>query len=418
MKKRQDALKGMMRVLVGDPTFQVTDAAIRKHLFGQFEAPVLKPTPTGLPSTASLTLEVYKGNGTKAGILSGQVLNWRAVRKSRTTYIDAEPVVPQMTALGWRTQVPWKVYGTPTGRWSSRLQSIPRPEFVTRCRKCNSWAVTAQVCDKCLNNQAERKGETRRPTWDSRIREIYVPRSGCVFVYFDISQAEARIAANISGDPNFLKTCEGDVHTGNAAAIFPEYAEEILKDPKGVGKPFRDIAKNFMFGIVYGSAADTIHRLLLSKGFKNTTLRGVQKLLDLLHARYRVYFRYSERNVEFCAKHGYLVTPYLFRRRFFGFHAKPEEIKNHPMQSGVADEMNMRMLEMYPQMHPANRIVGQFHDAAAFECPLGEPADHMDALVARTWARPSVLPKSIICQNGATFQLPIDQKRATRLSDL
>ena len=335
------------------------------------------------------TLEVFRGNGTNAGKLCDLVLNWRAVRKSRTTYIDAEPLQPQLGPLGYRVQCSWKVYGTPTGRWSSRLQSIPRPE----------------------------KNLKGKLLLESRVREIYVPRAGCVFVYFDISQAEARIAANISGDPNFMETCRGDVHTGNALAIFPEHAEVIRNDIKGRGKPFRDVAKNFMFGIVYGAAADTIHKFLLGKGFK-VTLREVTKLLDLLRAKYRVYFRYADRNVEFCQKHGYLVSPYLHRRRHMGFFPKAEEVYNFPAQSGVADEMNLRLLEIIPQLPPDVRIVGQFHDAAAFECPEGAPADYTEALIKRVWDRPSTIPKSVVCAQEVTFPLPIDLKRATRLSDL
>jgi uracil-DNA glycosylase family 4 len=391
MKKRQDALKGLARRLVKRPTFNPSlDVHIRKALFRRFRAPVLFTTPTGLPSTASGTLEVYRGNGTKAGRFADIILNWRAVRKSRTTYIDAPMLDVQHTSIGPRIMVPWKVYGTPTGRWSSRLQSIPRPE----------------------------KDLSGKLLLESRVREMYVPRRGCVFVYFDISQAEARIAANISGDPNFIETCRGDVHTGNACAIFPDHADIIRNETKGRGKPFRDVAKNFMFGIVYGAAADTIYKFLLGKGFK-ITLREVQKLLELLHKKYRVYFRYCERNVAFCSKYGYQISPFLFRRRFMGFHPKPEEVKNFPAQSGVADVMNIRLIDIMRRLPSTDvRLVGQFHDAAAFECPIGKDADDMEALIRRTWADPVTIPKSIMCDEPRTFMLPIDLKRGDRLSAL
>jgi uracil-DNA glycosylase family 4 len=389
MKKRQDALKGMMRKLVKNPAFQVTDADIRVALFKRFKAPILSPTPTGLPSTASGTLEVFRGNGTKAGTLCDLVLNWRAVRKSRTTYIDAEPLQPQPSRRGLRINCAWKVYGTPTGRWSSRLQSIPRPE--------------KNLAGKLLI--------------ESRVREIYVPRPGCTFVYFDISQAEARIAATLSGDPNFLETCKGDVHTGNALAIFPEHADVIRNDIKGRGKPFRDVAKNFMFGIVYGAAADTIYKFLLGKGFK-VTLREVQRLLDSLRSKYRVYFRYAERNVEFCKKHGYLVSPFTGRRRHFGFAPKPEEVFNGPIQAGVADIMNLRLLELVPQL-PSTEIliVGQFHDALALETPLSF-VGATQALIRGIWAPPALIPQSVVCAEAREVLLPVDLKTGDRLSDL
>jgi len=389
MRFRANALKGMMRKLVKNSKFNPdVHSHVRQALFKRFHAPVLMPTPTGLPSTASGTLEVYRNNGTKAGTLCDLVLKHRAVTKSRSTYIEALTVT-EVSGLGPRIRVNWKVYGTPTGRWSSRLQSVPRPE-------------------KTLQGKL---------LLESRCREIYVARPGTRFVYFDISQAEARIAAYISGDPAFIETCKGDVHTGNACAIFPQYEEIIRGDTKGRGKPYRDVAKNFMFGIVYGAAADTIHKFLLAKGFK-VTLREVNKLLDLLRKKYRVYFSYVDRNVRFVEKHGYLISPYLFRRRQFGFHPKPEEVYNMPPQSGVADEMNMRLLEITDQL-PSNDILlaGQFHDAAAFETPLAL-VDPMQDLLKRVWARPSVIPKSIICANGAEFMLPIDLKVADRLSEL
>lgn len=417
MKRKQDVLRRKMRRLVGDPTFQVTDAQIRKAFFGKFQVPIVSMTPTGMPSTASSTLEIYKGNGTKAGELAALVLNWRGVRDARRRYIERDALQISTNRYGHRVCVPWKIYGTPTGRWSGPLQSLPRPAFITRCRKCGAWEVTAQTCNVCRNAQSETKSEAKKPLLETRIREIYEPRTNCTFVYFDLNQAEANVGANVSGDPNFLETCKGDVHTGNACAIFPDRAEIIAADPKGAGKPFRDVAKNYMFGIVYGAAEDTIHKMLIAKGF-NVQLREVKKQLELLHRKYRVYFSYAARNVAFVERNGYLISPFLFRKRFMSFHPKAEEVFNHVCQSGVADLMNSRLLEMMPQLPLSVRLVAQMHDACVFECPIGPDADAVEAVIKRTWEVPVTIPQSAVCAQERTFRMKIDLKRAQRLSDL
>ena len=149
MKNRAKALKGIMRTLVKKPDFNPNaHGQVRHALFKRFRAPVLTVSvKTGLPSTASGTLEVYRGNGTKAGRLCDLILKFRSLVKSKSTYIDAREVF-EVKGLGPRVRVNWKIYGTPTGRWSSPLQSVPRPEM-------NLKGVLLL---------------------ESRVREVYVPR--------------------------------------------------------------------------------------------------------------------------------------------------------------------------------------------------------------------------------------------------
>src|SRR5262249_2495155 len=155
---------------------------------------------------------------TDVGRFATRLLQWRAVMKTRATYVD---ILDEVVLADGHAHWNWRVFGTVSGRWSCRIQSCPR-----------------YVKDK----------KTGIVKIEDRPRELYVADPGFVLVYFDLSQSEMRGAAYLSGDKNFIATCEGgDVHSGNAKILFPSAREAIdaLKDNKdGPGKEYRDIAKN------------------------------------------------------------------------------------------------------------------------------------------------------------------------------
>ena len=390
MVKKAEELRDKMRRLSGNPAFHPSiHSHIREALFGKFKLKVLSPTPTGLPSTASSTLEVYRDNGTPGGELAAAILDWRSVDKSRSTYVDALPVKP-VKGLGDRLRVNWKVYATPSGRWGSRAQSFPRIEF----------------------------DDQKQLILESRVREYIAARPGYELVHFDLKQAEAFAAAYLSQDQAFIENCQTDIHIGNGCIVFPEHADIIKSEPKGRGKKFRDIAKNFMYGINYLAEAKTIHKFIIGKGFP-VQLRHVEKALDLLRGAYKTYFRYVEANVEWVRMHGYLVSPLMHRMRWLGRHVKPTEVANWPPQSFVADIVNERMIEIMPQItDPRIIFIGQWHDSMIWEVPKGPPVDDLQQLIADTWAPAVTIPKSIVCPTGAEFVVGVDIHSGHRWSEL
>ena len=98
-----------------------------------------------------------------------------------------------------------------------------------------------------------------------RVRECYIPKPGYVIVYFDLAQAEARFAANLSCDKKFIAACAGDVHAGNAKVIFPDEAAKGWLDGKeakeGKGKPFRDVVRDAARAVVAQG-----HEVIISTG--------------------------------------------------------------------------------------------------------------------------------------------------------
>jgi uracil-DNA glycosylase family 4 len=436
LKRRAASLKGRMRTLSGKEYFQPSRLGeVRRVLFKTLRAPMLNPTATGLASTSNATLEQIRTQGlgtlrrgpadtqqtsgpiqnktrpTRAARFAEALLNWRVAVKIQSTYINAVVVHKD-----GRAHYNWRPYGTVSGRYSCRLQSCPR------------WSTAIE----------------------DRAREMYTASPASLLFYFDLSQAEARFAANLSGDANFIATCKGDVHTGNAKILFPqEDAQEMLaRDPKGkncpkhgeesekgakcnCGKPYRDIAKNAGFAVAYLAEAATVFAYLRAHGFP-VELEAVEEMLGALKSSYGGYYTYVAENVAFCQKNGYLRTALMGRVRWFGFNPKPQEIANFPIQSGIADVMNTRLLKLQAYLAKecrGTRLIAQVHDAAIFDVPKkwvvwgtdskGKPLAKGPVVEAieRTWAEPVRLEKSVVCREPREFLLPAEIKTGMRWSD-
>lgn len=407
MIDRSRALKSEMRRLLKRPSFDPSKTSdVRWALFEKLKSPILAVTMTGLAATSAATLETLKTSDTRAGRLAGLVLDWRVVDKIRGTYVDAIDIHPTTG----RVHYTWRPYGTVSGRWACRFQSLPRGG--------------------------------KNP--EDRVGECYAAESGSDYIYFDLAQSEARAAAYCSGDDNFIATCEsGDVHAGNASILFPREAElgwlrggpkcpicaeeekaiqrgEKIKGhgvdacscPKGninLGKPMRDIAKNAGFGILYSAEIDTIFEFLRGKGFD--VERGeVVAMFDEIHRRYSTYYQFCENNLLDCQANGFMRTQLLQRIRWIGWYPKPGDVYNFPIQSLIADLMNLRIIELRRRLPKRVKIVAQIHDALVLEARRGKDSRLTGELVKELWAEPIELP------NGRRFVMPIDLKQGERLS--
>lgn len=372
---RQEGLLSTLRGIGGD-SFQPSKLSdVRRVLFQRLGAKPLKVGDSGVAATDNALLESYRKVDSDLGAFCNALLQWRVADKIRATYIDAIEV-----RYG-RQHPAWKPFGTVSGRLSCRLQSVPRPN-------------------------------PKVP--EGRIRELYVPRPGHRFVYFDVSQAEMRLAAYLSADPVFMAACGADLHAGNARNVFPEVAAkgwldgEALKDPAR-GKKYRDIAKNLGFAIAYGADAPTVYENLRAKGFP-VTLAAVELILAKLRKAYKVYYAFVDANVERVRRTGFMRTPILGRIRWFGHFPKPTEISNFPVQSALADIVNMRMIAMSHRDLGGSPLVAQVHDACIYEVSEAW-VDRVVGIIQEMWDEPAQLA-------GGPLVLPIDLKVGDRWSDL
>ena len=323
LRSRAAGIKGEMRKLVGRPTFNPRKTAdLRWALFQKFKSPLLALTPTGVPSTASGTLEALQKTESKAGILSDLVIRYRACEKTVSTFLEGINI-----AGDGRVHASWRAFGTVTQRLSCRdpnLQNLVRRVLLEALIKMSASSNPLKVA--AAKARIKELGDEAYEL-ESRVREIYIASPGKAFVYFDLGQSEMRAAAYLSGDSRFISSCEsGDVHTANAIILFPDALAE-LADPKGAGKPFRDVTKNAGFGILYDATVATIYSFLQSKGF-DVALADVEAMFAEIRSAYARYYEFCEENLDFCRKHGHLREALSGRIRWFGFYPKPTEIYN------------------------------------------------------------------------------------------
>lgn len=397
-RKETDLLWKMRKLLRRAKFHPMQLAEVRKALFTILKAPIAAadPTESGLPSTSQTTLERLKGSSTRAGRFADLLLQWRGVVKIKSTYIVSQILdkPSKKTPLVSRTHFNWRSYGAASGRYSCRLQSCPRAEYLK---------------DKSI-------------VLETRVREVYVARPGYKLIYFDLSQAELRFAAYLSGDQSFIAACEsGDVHTATAKLLFPSEAELIGRDPKGAGKPFRDVEKNCIFGFIYYAQPDTIFGFVRSKGLP-VEMRDVVSMHDMVRDVFAQYFRYVDRNKQWVDKHGHLRDALSGRISWLGWHAGYPDVANRPIQGGIASLMNVRLPSISTRLPGGASVVAQIHDAAIMEAP-DRHVDRVKRLVKTTWEEPVVIPAngwgtSVRVEDGARqFVMPIDLKVGERWSD-
>jgi uracil-DNA glycosylase family 4 len=419
LRRRAAALLGEMRELLGRRNFMPSKPNdIRKALFSQLKAPTYyaPPTPTGLPATNVTVLETMRGGNNRAAKLADLIIRWRSANDSRSEYLD------NLQVLNGRVHAHWRSYGTVNGRPAVRNPNILNITRLQYCKGCGVPLLDAWGERPAPQHGKWKKAADGQKVWveckkkeepqpEDQLRDVYIAPEGYVWIYYDLSQCEMRYAANLSGDKAFIKSCEGDVHAENAKVLFAQVpgALEALKDPKGAGKQFRDIAKNCGFAISYLAEADKLFEHLLGHGF-DVDMDICQDAIDAIHTAYWRYYEWAYENIELCKRRGYLRTPFLGRKRWMGYHVKPTEVPPFLISGGVADTMNERLGIIDARMPKGVRQILYQYDSAIYETPIGL-ADEMEKLIDEVWAEDVVVPAT-----GVRFKQPIERKRGMRWS--
>lgn len=384
-----DRLFAEMKILAGRDFAPTKPNDIRDILFNHFGAPVLEITEkTGQPSTGKKTLQAFAMKKDRPyGQFAARLIMHRMCSKLVVTHVDKLPI-----EIDGRLHSSWRSFATPTGRMGCRAPNL----------------TNVKRADPRFKDEPEYK-----------IREIYVSPKGTRLVAFDLEQIEPRIAAYLSGDPAFIAAVEsGDVHTFVARLIFGDIPElKDSKTAKTIGKSYRQIAKNCGLGVSYGAGADKIFQTLQSDGFP-VTFNQVNFALNKLHRIFSVYFEWAQTNLDFCQKHGYLTIGFLSgRKRWLGHAPEPSKIFNSPIQTGAADIMNFRLIELYDHVQRTYnmdaiiiKIIAQIHDAVIFECP-----DHLVDDLKKDITR--IMGQAITIR-GKDIVFPIELKDSTVWSEV
>lgn len=200
-----------------------------------------------------------------------------------------------------------------------------------------------------------------------RIRKVFVPMEGYLFVDADYSQIELRVLAHMSGDKQLIEAykMDEDIHRITASKVFHTPFEEVTDLQ-------RRNAKAVNFGIVYG---------ISSFGLSQDLSISKKEAADYIEQYFETYpevKRFLDTTVENAKKNGYVTTMYGRRRpipelssgnfmqRSFG----ERVAMNSPIQGTAADIMKIAMIRVWERMHRENlqsRMILQVHDELLIE---------------------------------------------------
>ena len=302
-------------------------------LFEELRLPVKKRTKTG-PSTDVSVLEALA----ELHPLPKAVLQYRALTKLKSTYIDALPglIHPE------------------TGRIHTSFSQ--------------TTAATGRLAssDPNLQNIPIRTEDGRR------IREAFVAEEGYLLVSADYSQIELRILAALSGDPALSEAFRQgeDVHARTASEILGVPLEEVTGEQ-------RRIAKAINFGILYGMSA---FRLARDLGIER---REAQAFIDEYFERYAGVKAWIDQTLAQARETGMVRTLFGRRRLLPDIHSKNRTVRaaveriaiNTPIQGTAADIIKRAMLRVdrdLGQVSPEARLILQVHDELLVEAPAAE----------------------------------------------
>ena len=200
-----------------------------------------------------------------------------------------------------------------------------------------------------------------------KIRKVFLPREGYLFVDADYSQIELRVLAHLSGDEHLIEAYRQnqDIHRATAALVFH-------KDFNEVTELDRRNAKAVNFGIVYGISSFGLGEDL------HISRKEAQHYIDDYYEAYPKLKEYLDGLVLSAKESGYAYT--LFHRRRpipelsssnFMVRSFGERIAmNSPIQGTAADIIKMAMIAVSHRIekeHLSSRLILQVHDELLIE---------------------------------------------------
>lgn len=302
-------------------------------LFEKMKLPVIKKTKSGY-STDVDVLEKLK----REDPIIEQILEYRQLMKLNSTYVEGlkqyiNPKTKRIHSFFHQTI-------TATGRISStepNLQNIPT-----------------------------------RFELGKRVRKVFEPEEGKIYIDADYSQIELRVLAHISEDEHMIQAFqEGqDIHKQAASKVFKTPIEEVTKEQ-------RSDAKAVNFGIVYG-----ISDFGLGEQLGISRKKAKEYITEYLE-QYAGIKAFMEGITQKATQEGYVET--LFHRRRYIPELKSNNYMvrqfgarvamNTPIQGTAADIMKIAMIKVYQEIKKRglqSKIVLQVHDEMMIEAPEEE----------------------------------------------
>ena len=310
-------------------------------LFEKLKLPVVKKNKSGY----STDVDVLEKLREEHPVIE-KILEYRQVVKLNSTYVEGmkpfiNPVTKRIHSFFHQTI-------TATGRISStdpNLQNIPT-----------------------------------RMELGKRLRKVFKPAEGKIYIDADYSQVELRVLAHISEDEHMIEAFNNDedIHKQAASKVFGIPIEEVTKQQ-------RSEAKAVNFGIVYGISDFGLG------GQLNISRKKAKTYIDQYLTEYAGIKKFMENITNVAKEKGYVETLFNRRRyipelqsnnymvRQFGSRAA----MNTPIQGTAADIMKIAMINVYKELKKRNlksKIVLQVHDEMMIEVDINEKEEVKEIL--------------------------------------
>ncbi|MBS0588195.1 MAG: DNA polymerase I [Proteobacteria bacterium] len=340
--EKLQALEQQAHTIAGQPFNLNSPKQIQEILFNQLKLPVIKKTPTGVPSTDEDVLQQLALDYPLPKLL----LDYRGLAKLKSTYTDKLPLMMDRN----------------TGRVHTNY--------------AQAVAVTGRLAssDPNLQNIPVRTSEGRR------IREAFIAPPGHKIISADYSQIELRIMAHISQDQRLLEAFAAgeDIHRATAAEILGIPLDQVDAEQ-------RRYAKVINFGLIYGMSEFGLASQL------NIERSAARAYMERYFARYPGVENYMRQTREKARQFGYVETV-LGRRLWLpeinnanGNRRQGAERAaiNAPMQGTAADIIKLAMIAVHHWLHQAqlrSKLIMQVHDELVLEVPDDEVALVKNAL--------------------------------------
>jgi DNA polymerase I len=350
--------------LAGGPFNINSPPQLREVLFDRLAIPTrgIRRGKTGLSTDVDVLTRLARDHP-----LPAKILEFRALSKLQSTYVDALPALVDPRTGRLHTSFNQTVAAT--GRLSSS--------------------------DPNLQNIPVRSEEGRR------IRAAFVAAPGRRLISADYSQIELRLLAHLAEDPTLIDAFarDEDIHARTAAEVFGTL-------PPAHG---RRLAKVINYGIVYGMGPVRAAREL------GVSTAEAEAYIAGYFARYPAVRGFVDGTIAGARERGY-VTTVLGRRRYLPeLGSRDSAVRqfaeraatNTPIQGSAADLIKLAMLEASRRLKAAGlrtQMLLQVHDELVLEAPEAEVSRSM-ALVQEVmegvW--PLRVPLRVDVHSGANW---------------
>ena len=325
----------------------------------------VKKTKTGQYPTSEAVLSKLKD----AHPIVGKVLEYRKLKKLRSTYV--EPLPALVNASTGRVHTTYMQVVAATGRLSSKdpnLQNIP------------------------IRTEQGRE-----------IRKAFIPSGpNRTLLAADYSQVELRIAAAMSQEQGLIQAFQAgeDIHAATAAKVFGVPVEEVTRDQ-------RSQAKAVNFGILYGQGAFGLAETL------GIPRKEAKQIIDAYHAQFSGLQAFTKACVDRAREEGRATTLLGRRRPLPDIQSNNAVVRsfaernavNTPIQGSAADIIKLAMIKVHKALEGMDsQLIMQVHDELVVDVAK-EELETVTRLVTQSMedALKLEVPLVVDAQHGATW---------------